>query len=88
MKLLIAIINNEDADTVLQALIEDDYRATRIASTGGFLRRGNTTLISGMPEDRVEGAIKLIRDNCRDLEEHGQRRATVFVLNAAHYEQL
>ena len=88
MKLLTAIISNEDAEAVLKALIEADYRATRIASTGGFLRKGNTTLLCGMAEDRVQHAFEHIRDACAEPEEHGPRRATVFVLDTSHYEQL
>ncbi len=88
MKLLIAIVNAADAEAVLQALIENDFRATRIASTGGFLRRGNTTLLSGMEEERISDAIEIIRDACSEPEEHGPRRATVFVLDVSRYEQL
>ena len=46
-KLVIAVIQNEVADAVVDALLEADFRTTRLASTGGFLRRGNTTLMIG-----------------------------------------
>ncbi|MCA1668502.1 MAG: cyclic-di-AMP receptor, partial [Thermomicrobia bacterium] len=48
MKLIIAVVQNEDADNVVDALLEAEYRATRLASTGGFLRRGNTTIMIGV----------------------------------------
>ena len=88
MKLIIAILNDADAEEVLRALIEQGFRATRIASTGGFLRRGNTTLLIGLESDRTDAAIELIRNACREPEERGQRRATVFVLSVGRFEQL
>ena len=54
-KLVIAVVQNDDADNVVDALLDQDFRATRLASTGGFLRRGNTTLLVGADEDRSIG---------------------------------
>jgi uncharacterized protein YaaQ len=87
MKLIIAILNDQDAEAVLQALVEHAFRATRIASSGGFLRKGNTTLLIGTESDRVEAAIELIR-HASQPQPSGQRRATVFVLAVGRYEQL
>jgi len=61
MKLIIAVVQNEDADAVVDALLEEDFRATRLASTGGFLRRGNTTLMIGADEDQVDRVLEIIR---------------------------
>jgi len=88
MKLIIAILSDHDTEAVLKSLMEKDFRATRIASTGGFLRRGNTTLLIGLESDRTDAAIELIRNACREPEEHGRRRATVFVLGVGRFEQL
>jgi len=88
MKLLIAILNDVDAEGVLRALVEQGFRATRIASTGGFLRRGNTTLLIGLESDRVNSAMELIREACGAPAESSQRRATVFVVDVARFEQL
>jgi uncharacterized protein YaaQ len=88
MKLLIAILSDTDVEDVLRALVERGFRATRIASTGGFLRRGNSTLLVGLESDRVDAAIELIREVYRRTEDHGQRRATVFVLDVSRYDQL
>jgi uncharacterized protein YaaQ len=88
MKLILVILNDHDAEAVLRALVEQGLRATRIASTGGFLRRGNTTLLIGVESDRVNSAIELVRANCREPDVRGQRRATVFVLDVGRYEQL
>ncbi len=88
MKLMIVILNDVDAESVLRRLIEAGYRATRISSTGGFLRRGNTTLLMGMEESKVEGALDIIRANTRPPEDVGLHRATIFVLNLPRYEQV
>src|SRR4029453_11946348 len=64
-KLIIAVVQNEDADAVVDALLEEEFRATRLASTGGFLRRGNTTLMIGADEDQVDRVLDLIRRNAR-----------------------
>ena len=88
MQMMIVILNDQDAESVLRALVEQDFRATRIASTGAFLRRGNTTLLIGMEEDKVDEVVEIIREHSAEPEEPGQRRATVFVLPVASYEQI
>jgi len=88
MKLLVVILSQRDADPVIKALIEADFRVTQVASTGGFLRRGNTTLFVGIEEKRVEQAFELLRASAPETPEAGQSRATVFVLNVAHFEQV
>lgn len=87
MKLILAIIRDRDDANVVQQLVERGYRVTRVASTGGFLRRGNVTLLIGAEADQVQPALDLIRTACAPPDP-GQHRATVFVLNAAHFEQV
>lgn len=87
MKLIILILDDEVAEEALRDLIEREFRVTRVASTGGFLRRGNTTLLIGTQDDLVDDALEVIRSIRRDPEQD-QRRATVFVLDVDHFEQL
>lgn len=87
MKLLLIIVRDEDADDVTHELITNGYRVTRMASTGGFLRRGNSTLLVGVDEERVNLVLELVKATCRPAEE-GQRRATVFILNMADYAKI
>lgn len=87
MKLLIVILRDGDAGAVTERLIAEGYRVTRIASTGGFLRRGNVTLLIGAEAAEVDGVIDLLRQTCAPPEP-GQHRATVFVVEAAHFEQV
>ena len=94
-KLIIAVVQNEDADAVVDALLEEEFRATRLASTGGFLRRGNTTLMIGADEDQVDLVLDLIRRRARSgtvpaetSEGHQAAAATVFVLDLEEYQRL
>lgn len=87
-KLLIAIIRDSDASAVTDALIAANFRATRIASTGAFFRQGNTTLIVGVEADKVDAVIDTLKLACGPAPTDGSHRATIFVLNAARYEQI
>jgi uncharacterized protein YaaQ len=86
MKLIIAIVKDTDDAQVISHLVAEGYRVTRMSSTGGFLRRGNVTLMVGTEEANVDTAIQLITEACQPPEP-GQHRATIFVVNAAHFEQ-
>jgi uncharacterized protein YaaQ len=87
-KLIVAIIRDSDANAITTALVEQDFRATRIASTGAFFRQGNTTLIIGVEADKVDQAITIIKSACGPPPTDGSHRATLFVLNTSHYEQI
>ncbi len=88
MKLIIAIIRDVDNEAVCQALIGADYRVTQVASTGGFLRKGSTTLMIGVEDDRLQEALKIIREHTTRPQESDMKRATIFVLNIAQFTQL
>ena len=88
MKLMMAILKKKDSDSVTQALVKADFRVTRVASTGGFLRQGNVTLLIGTDEEKVDSALEIIRTNVEDSDKPEQARATVFVLNVAQFKQL
>ncbi|MEO8208556.1 MAG: cyclic-di-AMP receptor [Chloroflexota bacterium] len=64
MKLIVAIVHNEDAGALVDALLEAEYRATRLQSSGGFLKQSNSSVIVGVDEDRVDAVLEIIRDNC------------------------
>ncbi len=69
MKLVVVVINNNrDRQKVCDALIQQEFRFTEIGSTGGFLRRGNTTLLIGVPDEQVETVLALIREICQTRE--------------------
>jgi uncharacterized protein YaaQ len=85
MKMIIAILRDVDSDPVSHALTTASYRVTVIASTGGFLRRGNTTLLIGTEDEKVEKALEVIRQNCSPSSEPSIKRATIFVLQVDQY---
>jgi uncharacterized protein YaaQ len=88
MKLLIAIIRDEDSDQILQSLVQEEFRVTRIASTGGFLRRGMTTLMIGVEDEKVDDAIHLVGDQCQPAASQNARCATLFVLKVDQFLQV
>ena len=61
MKLIIAIIQDEDASEVISHLNEAKFQVTRLSTKGGFLRAGNTTIMTGVEDEKVEGALKTAR---------------------------
>ena len=92
MKLIIAIVQGEDAGQVINALLAAGHRLTRINTTGGFLRRGNATLLVGVEDPQVDEVINLIQANCRQRSEPAPLEkglpafaATVFVVNTSHF---
>jgi uncharacterized protein YaaQ len=87
MKLVIAILKDDDTETVVQALTAQDFRATRVASTGGFFHKGSTTLLVGVDDKQLEAAIDVIRKNTAQVTP-GEKRATVFVVPVERFEQL
>lgn len=88
MKMVIAIVRDIDEDEILKALIEKDFRVTRIASSGGFFKRGKATLMIGVDENRVEHVIQLIRERCAPTLDLAVKHATVFVLDIDRFEQI
>ncbi|MGA9398234.1 MAG: cyclic-di-AMP receptor [Anaerolineaceae bacterium] len=80
MKLIIAIIPDIDTDQVSKNLTNADLRVTLIASTGGLLKRGYSTLLLGLQDGQVEAACKLIRGGCSIKEGTDKKSGTIFVL--------
>ena len=70
MKLILAIIQDEDAHEVISALNEAKFQVTRLNTKGGFLRAGNTTLMTGVPAEKVDEALKIIEENSKARTQH------------------
>ncbi|HAE91416.1 cyclic-di-AMP receptor [Tissierella praeacuta] len=64
MKLIIAIIQDEYITKVIRTLMENKIRTTKLSSTGGFLKSGNTTLFIGVEDNKVDEVVELIRKEC------------------------
>ena len=65
MKLIIAIVNNDDSSTVQSALTEGGFFVTKLATSGGFLKKGNTTFFVATNDDKVDSAIEIIKANAK-----------------------
>jgi len=64
VKLVVAIVHSEDAGLLVDALLEREFRATRLHSSGGFLKQSNATVMVGVEESQVEDVMAIIRDTC------------------------
>ena len=75
MKLLLAIVQDADVNFLMDALTENGYRVTRLSTTGGFLKKGNTTLLIGVEEEKLEEVLDIIEKNCK------RRNTTTTIIN-------
>ena len=69
MKLVIAAVQDKDSNRLSTALINAGFRATKLASTGGFLKAGNTTFMIGIEDERVHEVLQVIKSNCKIREQ-------------------
>jgi len=65
MKLILAVVQDEDTDALTESLVEAGYRFTKISTTGSFLRTGNTSLMIGVEDTGVEGVMSVLQRTCR-----------------------
>jgi len=87
MKLILAVVRDTDTESILNTLLPHGFRVTRLASTGGFLRRGSTTLMIGVDEGKENKVVGLLK-SAVGAPDPDQHRITLFVLNASNYEQI
>ncbi|MFZ1043206.1 MAG: cyclic-di-AMP receptor [Anaerolineales bacterium] len=87
MKMIILIVKDSEADALTRALTSEEYRVTRIASTGGFLRSGVATLLLGVDDLQVDSAIKLIRETIA-MGAPAEKRVSLFVVPVERFEQV
>ena len=78
MKLIVATIQDQDAEAVVEALNKQGFRVTRIGTTGGFLGQGNTTLLAGVDDDKVDAAVDVFKKTS-----HRRRRYMPMATGAA-----
>jgi uncharacterized protein YaaQ len=70
MKLVMSIVNSDDAEQLVNALTQAGYRATTISTTGGFLRQGNATIFVGTEDENVHDVLQLIKESCRTRSQY------------------
>lgn len=64
VKLVLAIVHNEDAAALVDALLQREHRTTRLQSSGGFLKQSNATIVVGVEDDKVDEVLAIVRENC------------------------
>lgn len=69
MKMIMAVVQDKDSALLSDELVEANIRATKLSSSGGFLRSGNTTFMIGVEDDRVEEVLNIIKVNCESREQ-------------------
>ena len=86
MKMIVAIIDDNHSEHISATLVSNNFRVTRLASTGGFLREGETTLMVGVDDEQVESALQIFRDFFPPAPEKLQ--ATLYVLNVKSFDRV
>jgi uncharacterized protein YaaQ len=86
MKMIIIIVKDNDADTLTQAFTAGNFRVTRVASTGGFMRSGVVTMLLGVEDMQVDAAFKVVHNALPASS--NKKRATLFVVPVQHFEQI
>ena len=69
MKLIIAVVQDDDVEDLVETLVKEKVYSTKLASTGGFLREGNTTLLIGVEKEKVDLVISIIKDICKSRKQ-------------------
>ena len=62
MKLVLAIVSNDDSAAVSSALTRNGFQVTKLATTGGFLMAGNTTFLTGVEDEQVDKVLEVIAE--------------------------
>ena len=69
MKLIIAIVQDEDSSRLVNQLMKNGYGVTKLATTGGFLRAGNTTLRIGVDDEKLHCVMEIIEQVCKSRKQ-------------------
>lgn len=88
MKMILAIVDDTRSDIVSQALLEAEFRVTKLATTGGLLRGGATTIMVGVEDHLVDKALQIIRDQIPPSKDPDNPEATLFVLNVKSFNRV
>jgi uncharacterized protein YaaQ len=87
MKIILAVIRDSDEAHVVEEMVNLGIRVTRMASTGGFLHRGNVTLMIGAEDEKIQTVMDLVKKTCT-VAEGFENKAVLFVLNVIDYKKV
>ncbi len=82
MKLVIAIVQDEDASRLVNQLMKNGFGVTKLATTGGFLRAGNTTLLIGVDDDKLSSVMEIIEKVCKSRKQLTATPSSVSAMGA------
>ena len=85
MKLMIAIVQDEDANRLVSRLMETGFGVTKLATTGGFLKAGNTTLLIGVEDERLEEGLSVIEKVCKSRKQMSAAHTPMSAINGTAY---
>ena len=85
MKLIIAVIQDEDSSRLLSRLMKQGFGVTKLATTGGFLKAGNTTLLIGVDEERIHEAVDIIESICKSRKQVTAASTSIGGMNHGDY---
>ena len=88
MKMIMAIVEDHFSNATSSSLVKANFRVTRLASTGGFLREGATTLMVGVEDDQLDSALELIREQIPLSDDPDKIHATIYVLNVKDFRRV
>ena len=88
MKMIIVIVEDHFSDATSNTLVKANFRVTRLASTGGFLREGATTLMVGVEDNQLDTALELIREQIPLSSNPEKIHATIYVLNVKDFRRV
>jgi uncharacterized protein YaaQ len=87
MQIVFVIVSDESSGKLMERLTDWSYRATLISTTGGFLRRGNSTLFIGARSERVDAIIDQIQQVASETSVKDSV-TTIFVINISQFERI
>lgn len=70
MQLIIAVVHDRDKQKLADGLVREGHRFTRLASTGGFLREGNTTFLIAIERDKVDEVLKIVDESSKTRDQY------------------
>jgi uncharacterized protein YaaQ len=65
MKLVVAVVQDEDIESLTTELVDQDFRFTKVSTSGSFLRMGNTSLLIGVDDQRVSEVMSILKRTCQ-----------------------
>lgn len=87
MKLIVAVVRDGDAGPIIDGLTRAGYQATRVNTVGGFLRRGNATILVGVEEEQVDSALEVMAQSCPSRADQ-ETAGPAFVLGVDQFVRL